>query len=93
MLGGVVFREFFDYEYRGNNGEGGLRRIIPSMDYTMRLSPEFVNTDTDILFPVFQLSGPGKEGPCRKKVLVRNRFKFLFLFQETNTATSRPSKP
>jgi hypothetical protein len=33
--------------------------------YTLRISPELTNTETDLLFPIFQLSGPGYAGASK----------------------------
>ncbi len=66
MLGGIIFRDDFRYLLEDGSpfptGEERWTRRVPMLDYKMRLSPEFVNTDTDLLFPVFQLSGPGFSG-------------------------------
>ncbi len=64
MLGGIVFHQDFRYQAEDGGAAPPQERSerIPTLDYTIRLSPEFVNTDTELLFPVFQLSGPGYSG-------------------------------
>ncbi len=63
MLGGVIFSEQFEYE---DSFDFGINNNnipkVPGLNYSLRLSPEFVNTNTDVLFPIFQLSGPGYDG-------------------------------
>ncbi len=68
MLGGVVFQRDFEYTSVSSPRQPGSRRV-PDLDYTIRLSPEFTNLATELLFPVFQLSGPGNDG--RKTTRVR----------------------
>ena len=53
FLGGIIF-------------ERNFRRVgsdpIPSMNYTMRLGPEFTSLETYLLIPTFQVPGPGYAG-------------------------------
>ena len=50
MIGGVIFPNEFDYRDDMST---------PSMKYSLRMNPRFASISTDLLFPVFQLSGPG----------------------------------
>lgn len=50
MFGGVVFPYDFDYRTDGS---------IPSLDYTLRMGPTFTSVETELVFPWFQLPGPG----------------------------------
>ena len=56
MIGGIVFEPGFEY---------GFDSSTPDLDYTIRMSPEFVETGTNLLFPVFQTTGPGYGGERR----------------------------
>lgn len=53
FYGGVVFPPHFDY---------GPDDHIPDLHYIMRFEPEYSNLETNLVFPIFQLSGPGYAG-------------------------------
>ena len=50
IYGGIIFPPDFDY---------GPNSAVPNLSYTVRFGVEYTQTETNVLFPIFQLSGPG----------------------------------
>lgn len=51
LFGGVVFPQDFDFLDPG--------QTVPELRYTLRFGYQFSNSLTELIYPIFQLSGPG----------------------------------
>ena len=61
LYGGIIFGEDFDYI-------DGTKEL-PPLNYTIRFGSGQTSTETQFLFPFFQLSGPGSSGKMIKTVV------------------------
>ncbi|TRY70235.1 hypothetical protein TCAL_12705 [Tigriopus californicus] len=81
FYGGVVFRPDFDY---GPDGQ------VPDLHYTMRFEPEYSNLETNLVFPIFQLSGPGYAASSYDEIV---KFQNLIDLAYMEIASKQPLLP